>query len=291
MAPPWGPDVSEHQGAVDWPAVARAGASFAWCKATEGLTFVDHRFRRNWPAIREAGLVRGAYHFARPQHSAAAEAEHFVSVVRDAGFDQRDHLCLDLEAGDGALGAWAARFLDRVAEMTGLAPSHLWLYSGAYFYRDHGLSAVPAKYRRWIASYGAKPIVAYEMWQHTSSGACAGIAGRCDLSWGPADMVTFGPAPSPPATPETNPIGAAMASFPNAVDAASRPGHFPHVWVLGKDGGVGAYPDKDCPFFGSYAGPGAEPRDFVTIEAHDDGWGYTLIAADGWIGSYRAEGH
>ncbi len=36
-----GIDVSHHQGTVDWEAVASAGISFAYVKATEGSDFVE----------------------------------------------------------------------------------------------------------------------------------------------------------------------------------------------------------------------------------------------------------
>ena len=58
-APPtyaWGPDVSDYQGGVDWAAVKAAGASFAFTKATEGLTFTCQTFAPNWQGMRDAGI-------------------------------------------------------------------------------------------------------------------------------------------------------------------------------------------------------------------------------------------
>lgn len=42
-----GIDVSHHQGNVNWLAVAEAGVSFAFAKATEGDTFADPQFSAN----------------------------------------------------------------------------------------------------------------------------------------------------------------------------------------------------------------------------------------------------
>jgi lysozyme len=61
-----GIDVSHHNGEVDWFAVARSDVKFAYVKATDGHGFVDPRFGQSWAQMREAGLLRGAYHFARP---------------------------------------------------------------------------------------------------------------------------------------------------------------------------------------------------------------------------------
>ena len=52
----WGPDVSDYQGSVDWAAVKAAGASFAFTKATEGLTFTCDTFAPNWQGMRDVGI-------------------------------------------------------------------------------------------------------------------------------------------------------------------------------------------------------------------------------------------
>lgn len=74
--------------------------------------------------------------------------------------------------------------------------------------------------------------------------------------------------------------GEAMARFPNAVDACKAPGG--GVWVLGSDGGVGAY--GGAPFQGSYPALPKESRQgergFLTIAPNDRG-GYDLLADDG----------
>src|SRR5205823_659757 len=59
----YGIDVSEHQGRVDWRAVAADGFEYAYVKATEGADHVDDDFSRNWTGAATAGITRGAYHF------------------------------------------------------------------------------------------------------------------------------------------------------------------------------------------------------------------------------------
>jgi GH25 family lysozyme M1 (1,4-beta-N-acetylmuramidase) len=76
-----GIDVSHHQGEVNWHAVAEAGISFAFAKATEGATFVDPQFLRNWALIKDAGIVRGAYHFFRPSKPAESQVTNFLTVT------------------------------------------------------------------------------------------------------------------------------------------------------------------------------------------------------------------
>jgi len=80
--PVWGVDVSHHQGAIDWGAVAsEARIRFAYVKATEGADFTDHEFERNWREARREGLRVGAYHFFRFCTPGADQARHFLSVV------------------------------------------------------------------------------------------------------------------------------------------------------------------------------------------------------------------
>ena len=59
-----GIDVSKYQGDIDWNSVYGSGVKFAWIKATEGGDRVDDKFEQNWTRAKEAGLPRGAYHFA-----------------------------------------------------------------------------------------------------------------------------------------------------------------------------------------------------------------------------------
>jgi len=76
-----GVDVSKWDGTVTWGKVAAAGWSFAITKATEGVTYEDPSFVANWAGIKSAGLVRGAYHFYRPQDNGTQQADFFLSKV------------------------------------------------------------------------------------------------------------------------------------------------------------------------------------------------------------------
>jgi lysozyme len=76
-----GVDVSHHQGPIVWSDVRAAGISFAFIKATEGVTFTDPAFAEHWRGAARAGVVRGAYHFFTFCTSGRAQADHFVAVV------------------------------------------------------------------------------------------------------------------------------------------------------------------------------------------------------------------
>src|SRR5262245_31016447 len=76
-----GVDISNHQGDVDWQALAASNVAFAYIKATEGGDFKDKRFQLNWDGTRKAGLVRGAYHFFTQCRSGAEQAKNFIAAV------------------------------------------------------------------------------------------------------------------------------------------------------------------------------------------------------------------
>ena len=73
---PLGIDVSSYQETVNWTSVKGAGITFAWAKATEGLTYIDAYFTANEANAKAAGVLIGAYHFAHPEeHLGTAGAD------------------------------------------------------------------------------------------------------------------------------------------------------------------------------------------------------------------------
>src|SRR5215467_12295954 len=179
-----GIDVSVFQGVVNWDQ-ARAGNSFAFVKATEGVGFVDAQFGRNWAEVKRVGLVRGAYHFARPDigNTPQAEADWFMSIVQPGPGDM---LVLDLEVGSGDLSAWAQAFLDHIRDrLGGYRPLFYSFYS---FLGTHGLFVSSlAQYGLWLAWPDANgPLPSVTPWpgaafQQYGEGPTPGIQGNVDL--------------------------------------------------------------------------------------------------------------
>jgi GH25 family lysozyme M1 (1,4-beta-N-acetylmuramidase) len=86
-------DVSHHNGAIDWPAVADAGIALAFIKATQGNGFVDPRFESNRGGAVKAGVLCVPYHFidtSDPDRQAA----NFLSVT---GLQPGDPAMIDWE--------------------------------------------------------------------------------------------------------------------------------------------------------------------------------------------------
>lgn len=198
-----GIDVAHWQKQVDWHEVAESGVKFAFCKATEGVGYVDPTFKKNWHGIKSAGLMRGAYHFARVSKSdtlledAEAEANHFCDTVlnecpgkllRDGDFP----LVLDIEWDKRAKGIkgreiviWVRRFLHVVNTRTGRPPI---VYTGPSFWKYRLVSTMDfAGYPLWSANYRKRikqiPGWPAKIWQFTGKGTCPGIRGKVDRNW------------------------------------------------------------------------------------------------------------
>ena len=76
-----GVDVSQANGAIDWWAVRKGGADFAYVRATSGSGERDARFEANWAAIYETGMRRGAIHVYSLCKLAADQANTFNTTV------------------------------------------------------------------------------------------------------------------------------------------------------------------------------------------------------------------
>lgn len=79
--PQQGVDVSDAQGAIDWPVVRAGGAQFAYLRATYGATGRDAMFAQHWRGVYEAGLRRGAYLTYSLCQLAIDQANNFNTVV------------------------------------------------------------------------------------------------------------------------------------------------------------------------------------------------------------------
>jgi GH25 family lysozyme M1 (1,4-beta-N-acetylmuramidase) len=129
-----GLDVSDHQPVIDWNAVASQGAQFAYVKATEGIGFASPDFTSQYDGAAQAGLLRGAYHFALPNQSAgAAQASYFVASGGGWTGDGRTLPgALDIEynpygaecygLSQSAMVSWIASFADTYQALTSAWP-------------------------------------------------------------------------------------------------------------------------------------------------------------------------
>jgi lysozyme len=181
-----GVDVSWHQGAIDWRALAADDVAFAYIKATEGADHVDPRFGFNWREAGEAGLYRGAYHFFSLCQPGARQAANFIAIVPRAPGALPP--ALDLEhMGPCRQGptmpdivAEARIFLDRLEAHYGVRPI---IYTTREFHDAH-LTTLTGE-RFWLRSLARPPAWRerdWVIWQHRNRGRKRGVSGPIDLN-------------------------------------------------------------------------------------------------------------
>ena len=191
-----GIDVSHWQESINWNSVAGADYKFAFCKASEGVSYTDPKFTTNMNNGKSAGLLMGAYHFATPYtngvNDANDEADYFVQVAGNYIEDSWLRPVLDLEQTGGVswstLSSWTDAWMQRVKTKTGVEPI---LYINSYY--SNNLDSSLTKYNLWIAHYGVNSPntgkwSTWDFWQYTSEGSVPGISGNVDLDVFNGDM-------------------------------------------------------------------------------------------------------
>jgi lysozyme len=76
-----GIDISKHKPEVDWELVRSQGIRFVYIKATQADDIVDQKFAEHWANAKQAGILRGAYHFMDADVEGKAQAKLFLSTV------------------------------------------------------------------------------------------------------------------------------------------------------------------------------------------------------------------
>jgi lysozyme len=186
-----GIDVSRHQRDIDWDAVSKMkhkdiSITFAFIKASEGRTVVDDYFKKNWEGAKDAGLMRGAYHFYRPHLTAEEQFKLFKRMVPKL---EKGDLApvLDIEVyGSGSkavLKKNLKKWLVMAEKHYGVTPI---IYTNYGFYKHLLTGAEFKKYPLWIAHYRT-PDLNYKLsnwhfWQHSDRGRVNGIRGTVDFN-------------------------------------------------------------------------------------------------------------
>lgn len=238
---PRGIDVSKFQGRVNWSAVAASGISFAFARIIDDKTGVsaDPQFRANYTGMQSAGILRGAYHFFRPNRNVAAAANLFVSLI--GTLEQGDlQPVLDVENNGGGMGA--SQILDGIGQWIDIVESALnrqvMIYTFTPFWRDTlGNSTRFSDHPLWIAHFTNKPqpnfpsaFPSFSFWQFTESGSCPGVTGNVDLDRfnGSMDGLRAFAGFPPPARAETDEaaapaeVGALTRGLPAQLQSANR---------------------------------------------------------------------
>lgn len=183
-----GVDISKWQGVVDFSKV-KTVLEFVIIKATEGVGYTDTKFLANQKGVRDAKILLGYYHFARPDlnNTPEAEADYFLKIIGQ--LKTGELLVLDYECANQVQAhvTWCKKWLDRIFAKTGVRP--LIYLNQSQTRKFNWLEVVNANYGLWLASYthdannntgetGQWKTMA--MQQYTNKLAVPGISGNVD---------------------------------------------------------------------------------------------------------------
>lgn len=194
-----GVDVSEHQGLIDWKAVADAGYSFAFIRVgyrgygQAGKLCEDYHAVENLRSAKEAGLKVGTYIFSQAlnEEEAREEAELAVRMIDESGVQPDLPLMYDPELIKDDVGRANDITREQVALNTeafretveSISDYKADIYSNLPWEHELFDAETMNNFDIWYADYENPPQTPYHFvwWQYTNKGYVPGIEGAVDL--------------------------------------------------------------------------------------------------------------
>jgi lysozyme len=183
-----GLDVSEYQGKIRWSYVdtieEKYPLRYVFIRATVGKDRVDNQFKRNWLGAKENKMIRGAYHYYRPNENSLEQAELFIKTVKLKKGDLPPVLDIEKlpkEQSIERLKIGLRRWLKAVESHYGVRPI---IYTGEKYYDDF-LKEEFNDYLFWIANYNfyREEIQGdWLFWQFTEKATVPGIDTNVDVN-------------------------------------------------------------------------------------------------------------
>ncbi len=191
-----GVDVSDHQGVIDWEAVADAGVDFAilrcgWRGYSAGGLNEDTYFRQNYQGAKAAGLDVGVYFFSQATSLAEGAEEALYTLELIEGMELDLPVWFDWEKIDndtartddvpGSAVTDACIEFCEIIESEGYdAGVYTYLNLAYYTYELDRLAHLPF----WLGDPGGFPEFYYDhdIWQYTFTGSVPGIETEVDMN-------------------------------------------------------------------------------------------------------------
>ncbi|MBC5837089.1 glycoside hydrolase family 25 protein [Flavobacterium muglaense] len=183
-----GIDVSEYQDEIDWSKVGtledKYPVQFVFIRATVGDDRKDKRFDENWRKAKNNKIIRGAYHYYRPNENSLDQAALFIKTVRLRKGDLPPVLDIEKLPENQSLDRLKIglkRWLIAVEAHYQVKPI---IYTGEKYYEDF-LKEEFGDYLFWIANYNfyrEEVDKDWLFWQFTEKASLDGIKGNVDVN-------------------------------------------------------------------------------------------------------------
>lgn len=186
-----GIDVSHHNPILDWAEVKRQNVTFAYLKATEGITHDDRNYTYNYKLAKESNIKTGSYHFYNFGVSGREQAKHFIRVATCQSGDLVP--AIDVEHSQANPYSKDSSFVKNVIKELAVMENELYehygmhpvIYTNMDCYKLYINNYFPNN-PIWISSLNKEPsdnIKNWVIWQFTHKGELDGIVGDLDLNY------------------------------------------------------------------------------------------------------------
>jgi lysozyme len=181
-----GIDISKWNGNWDAVKAKNAGANFVIVKASQA-NFTDVKFVTNWARAKDAGLLRGAFHYLDYTKSGASQANYFADLLKDDPGELPPVVDYEARRSDNNI-ATALGFLREFLE-TLMARDDIFgrmhfkkpmLYMSPGFWKEYGTTSEPdywTQFPLWVAHYTKAsspwvpvPWTKWVFWQYSPNG-------------------------------------------------------------------------------------------------------------------------
>ncbi|SHF68710.1 glycoside hydrolase family 25 protein [Dysgonomonas macrotermitis] len=186
-----GIDISHHNPILNWIEVKNEGVSFAYIKATEGITHDDRNYPYNYKLAKENGVRIGSYHFYNFGVSGREQAKHFIKV---ATCEPGDLLpAIDVEHSPANPYSKDTLFVRSVIKELKILENELYEYYGHHPIIYTNLDCYKLYINKqfpdnpiWISSLNKEPgddIENWVIWQFSHKGELTSLDGDVDLNY------------------------------------------------------------------------------------------------------------
>ncbi len=171
-----GIDISKWNGNWDAAKARAAGAVFVFIKASQA-TFTDPLFKVNWQRARDAGLLRGAYHYLDYTKPGRDQADYYASLLDADPGELPPVVDYEQRRADNNVAAARATLREFIEQFKARGYTPM-IYTAPNFWSTYGTTdSYWAQFRLWIAHYTTAtapsvppPWKAWTFWQYTSKG-------------------------------------------------------------------------------------------------------------------------
>jgi lysozyme len=183
--PVTGIDISAHTGKIDFKKISGKEIDFLYLKATEGKTFIDRNFEKNYLNSRSSAIPVGFYHFFRFNRDGKDQAENFLGTIK--GKKTRLPLVVDVEEWGNVKVKSREKVINELKIFIRLVElktrKRVMIYANESSYSQYILGNFD-KHDLWICSFNRKPDIdkKWTLWQHSHKGKIEGATGQVDIN-------------------------------------------------------------------------------------------------------------